>query len=114
MKILHQVRGEKRAEFPRCFRTLVVKIEKTNSNSTRDFSKRINFTRVHLFVWSTLVVKIKKTQESTPIILGEHNFTTVVSLLSTRYENSSFGYEMNSKGMKSLKNMTNVMKPTHF
>jgi hypothetical protein len=53
-------RGEKRAEFPRCFRTLVVKIEKTNSNSTRDFSKRINFNRVDLFVWSTLVVKIKK------------------------------------------------------
>ena len=26
-------------------------------------------------------LKIKKTQESTPIILGEHNFTTVVSLL---------------------------------
>ena len=73
----------KRAEFPRCFRTLVVKIEKTNSNSTRDFSKRIIFTRVDLFVWSTLVVKIKKTQESTPSvqsILGEHNFTTVVSL----------------------------------
>jgi hypothetical protein len=41
-------RGEKRAEFPRCFRTLVVKIEKTNSNSTRDCSKRINFTRVDL------------------------------------------------------------------
>ncbi len=62
-------RGEKRAEFPRCFRSLVVKIEKTNSNSTRDFSKRINFTRVDLFVWSTLVVKIQKMQESTPIIL---------------------------------------------
>jgi hypothetical protein len=59
----------KRAEFPRCFRTLVVKIEKTNSNSTRDFSKRINFTRVDLFVWSTLVVKIQKMQESTLIIL---------------------------------------------
>jgi len=55
-------------EFPKCFRTLVVKIEKTNSNSTRDFSRRINFTRVDPFVWSTLVVKIKKT-ESTPIIL---------------------------------------------
>ena len=67
---------EKRAEFPRCFRTLVVKIEKTNSKSTRDFSKRINFTRVDPFVWSTLVVKIKKTQECT-LILGEHNFTTV-------------------------------------
>jgi len=40
-----------------------VKIEKTNSNSTRDFSKRINFTRVDLFVWSTLVVKIKKRTE---------------------------------------------------
>ena len=61
-------RGPNRPEFPKCFRTLVVKIEKTNSNSTRDFSKRINFTRVDLFVWSTLVVKIKKTQESTPII----------------------------------------------
>jgi len=65
-------------EFPRCFRTLVVKIEKTNSNSTRDFSKSINFTRVDLFVWSTLVVKIKKRRN--PLhILGEHNFTTVVS-----------------------------------
>jgi hypothetical protein len=68
-------------EFPRCFRTLVVKIEKTNSNSTRDFSKSINFTRVDLFVWSTLVVKIKKRRN--PLhILGEHNFTTVVSPLS--------------------------------
>jgi len=45
---------------PKCFRTLVVKIEKTNSNSTRDFSKRINFNRVDPFVGSTLVVKIKK------------------------------------------------------
>ena len=52
--------GRNEVEFPRCFRTLVVKIEKTNSNSTRDFSKRINFTRVDLFFWSTLVVKIKK------------------------------------------------------
>ncbi len=58
-----------RPEFPKCFRTLVVKIEKTNSNSTRDFSKRINFTTVDPFVWSTLVVKIKKTQESTPSVL---------------------------------------------
>ena len=49
--------------------TEFVKIEKTNSNSTRDFSKRINFTRVDPFVWSTLVVKIKKTQESTPSVL---------------------------------------------
>jgi len=55
--------GRNELEFPRCFRTLVVKIEKTNSNSTRDFSKRINFTRVDLFVWSTLVVKIKKRTE---------------------------------------------------
>ena len=55
-----QREGRNEVEFPRCFRTLVVKIEKTNSNSTRDFSKRINFTRVDLFVWSTLVVKIKK------------------------------------------------------
>ena len=31
---------------------------------------------------STLVVKIKKTQESTPSILGEHNFTTGASPLS--------------------------------
>jgi hypothetical protein len=69
-------------EFPRCFRTLVVKIEKTNSNSTRDFSKRINFTRVDLFVWSTLVVKIKKRRNHSEHILGEHNFTTVVSPLS--------------------------------
>ena len=53
-------RGPNRPEFPKCFRTLVVKIEKTNSNSTRDFSKRMNFTRVDPFVWSTLVVKIKK------------------------------------------------------
>jgi len=44
--------GRNEVEFPRCFRTLVVKIEKTNSNSTRDFSKRINFTRVDLFFWS--------------------------------------------------------------
>ena len=43
-------RGPNRPEFPKCFRTLVVKIEKTNSNSTRDFSKRINFTRVDPFV----------------------------------------------------------------
>jgi hypothetical protein len=73
-------RGEKRTEFPRCFRTLVVKIEKTNSNSTRDFSKSTNFTRVDPFVWSTLVVMIKKRRN--PRVLGEHNFTTVVSLLS--------------------------------
>ncbi len=65
--------GRNEVEFPRCFRTLVVKIEKTNSNSTRDFSKRINFTRVDLFVWSTLVVKIKKTQESTPSVIKESN-----------------------------------------
>ena len=65
----HGRRGPNRPEFPKCFRTLVVKIETTNSNSTRDFSKRINFTRVYLFVWSTLVVKIQKMQESTPIIL---------------------------------------------
>jgi hypothetical protein len=44
---------------------VVVKIEKTNSNSTRDFSKGL-ISRVDPFVWSTLVVKIKKTQESTP------------------------------------------------
>ncbi len=31
--------GRNEVEFPRCFRILVVKIEKTNSNSTRDFSK---------------------------------------------------------------------------
>ena len=37
----------------------VVKIEKTNSNSTRDFSKRITFTTVDPFVWSTLVVKAR-------------------------------------------------------
>ena len=49
-----------RPEFPKCFRTLVVKIEKTNSNSTGDFSKRINFNRVDPFIGSTLVVKIKK------------------------------------------------------
>ena len=39
-----------------------------------------------LLFGSTLVIKIKKTQESTPSILGEHNFTTVVSLL---YSNTS-------------------------
>jgi hypothetical protein len=49
-------------------RTLVVKIKKTNSNSTRDFSKRINFTRVDPFLWVNSVVKIKKAQESTPSI----------------------------------------------
>jgi hypothetical protein len=57
-------RGPNRPEFPKClrelakcFQTLVVKIEKTNSNSKKDQSKRINFTRVDPFVWSTLVVK---------------------------------------------------------
>jgi len=54
---------------PKVFPDSVVKIEKTKSNSTRDFSKWINFTRVDPFVWSTLVVKIKKTQESTPSFL---------------------------------------------
>ena len=42
---------------PKCFRTLVVKIKKTNSesNSRRDFSKRINFTRVDPFVWDRVI-----------------------------------------------------------
>ena len=79
--------GEKRAEFPRCFRTLVVKIEKTNSNSTRDFSKRINFTRVDPFVWSTLVVKIKKTQESTPSVKENIILLPVDSPLSGKVAN---------------------------
>jgi hypothetical protein len=48
---LQPTRVPNRPEFPKCFRTLVVKIEKTNSNCTRDFSKRINFTRVDPFVW---------------------------------------------------------------
>jgi hypothetical protein len=61
-------RGGKRPEFPRCFRTLVVKVKKSNSNSTRDFSKGINLKNVHPRVGSTFVVKIKKTQESTPSI----------------------------------------------
>ncbi len=53
-------RGPNRPGVPKVFPDSCVKIEKTNSNSTRDFSKRINFTRVDPFVWSTLVVKIKK------------------------------------------------------
>ncbi len=75
-------------------------------NSTRDFSKRINFTRVDLFVWSTLVVKIKKTQESTPSILGEHNFTTVVSLLSVWVSFHMFWALLFSS--------TKITEPMHF
>jgi hypothetical protein len=60
-----------RPEFPKCFRTLVVKIEKTNSNSTRDFSKRINFNRVDPFIGSTLVVKIKKNRNPLFFFLQE-------------------------------------------
>jgi len=72
-EVLPQTRGEKRAEFPRCFQTLVVKIAKTNSNSTRDFSKRINFTRVDPFVWSTLVVKIKKRRNPLVLVMPKKN-----------------------------------------
>ena len=50
-------RGHNRLSSQSVSGLFVVKIEKTNSNSTRDFSKRINFTRVDPFVWSTLVVK---------------------------------------------------------
>jgi hypothetical protein len=60
-----------RPEFPKCFRTLVVKIEKTNSNSTGDFSKRINFNRVDPFIGSTLVVKIKKNRNPLFFFLQE-------------------------------------------